>query len=394
MSSNEFLKKVIISVQETYPNLLDISVLTTLLPSLLLGLVARETNVIVSSPQPAEIQRAVSKAIFGVQCKRIKVRSSQTAQQFLESLFVSTAASSSSSSSHRRKSSTKITVGRSVSAPRPSSNYFTEYSDSTTARFPLPRHKTDPLRYDNDATPSLELPQAVIITHLEQAGRSANLALAEVLRTRRVTLNSGAQWDLPEGFFVVYICPPGDNYERPAIHMNLLDHFAFNIAFGHPPSPPTPVSSSPRLHTLSISSPTPQKPPLFPFNELPTIDDIRVSPLASNYSTALTTAIRHHPELDGTFLTTRSTKHIDRLLRASGIVFREGDSTTINEAHVRRVIPPVLIHRLRVREGPREQLLGLMWDGAGPKSLGTVPQEAKKDRRTLKAILADILAEV
>jgi len=61
------------------------------------------------------------------------------------------------------------------------------------------------------------------------------------------------------------------------------------------------------------------------------------------------------------FLTARCTKHIDRLLRASAIVFGEGDASFITEAHIRRVLPPVLVHRLRVRDGPREQLLGLMW---------------------------------
>ena len=94
------------------------------------------------------------------------------------------------------------------------------------------------------------------------------------------------------------------------------------------------------------------------------------------------------------FLTARCLTYIDRLLRASAIVFGEGDGRFISEAHIRRVIPPVLIHRLRVRDGPREQLLGLVWEEAGIKNWGNEEPNSKKDRRSAKAILADILTEV
>lgn len=152
-------------------------------------------------------------------CKRVKIRGQQAPTQFLSSLFVSTSSSASSSSSHKRRSS-KASLGRSLSAPRPPSSHFTEQSDSTIPRA-LPRHKTDPLRYDQDTVPTLELPNVVIISNLEKVGRPASLALAEALRTRRITLESGV-WDLPDGFFIVYISPPSDGYERPSIHLNLV----------------------------------------------------------------------------------------------------------------------------------------------------------------------------
>ena len=95
------------------------------------------------------------------------------------------------------------------------------------------------------------------------------------------------------------------------------------------------------------------------------------------------------------FLTARCVRDAEKLVRASGVIFREeGDDTTISEAHVRRVVPPVLAHRLRVRDGPREQIMGALWDGAGINKWGEPAAEIQRGRRTVKAILAEILAEV
>lgn len=49
------------SVREAYPNLLDMQVLKTLLPSLFMALVARDTNIIIHTPQPAEFQKSTAK---------------------------------------------------------------------------------------------------------------------------------------------------------------------------------------------------------------------------------------------------------------------------------------------------------------------------------------------
>lgn len=91
------------------------------------------------------------------------------------------------------------------------------------------------------------------------------------------------------------------------------------------------------------------------------------------------------------------------------------------EAHVRRIVPPALAHRLRVRDSPREQIMGLIWPEAGvkgwkrsvvevskgastgdsenfPTGLGPKSPSAKTrtldNRRSIKAILAEILVEV
>jgi hypothetical protein len=62
MSSHNFLRGVLQSVQEAYPDLLDTQVLKTLFPSLFLALVARNTNIIIhTSSQPAELQKSTAK---------------------------------------------------------------------------------------------------------------------------------------------------------------------------------------------------------------------------------------------------------------------------------------------------------------------------------------------
>jgi hypothetical protein len=159
--------------------------------------------------------------VFGLQVKRVKVRPAQSPTQMLESLFFSTTSSSSSSSSQRRRS--RAGLDRSVSAPRPPSSIFTEQSDSATLPR-WPRHTTDSVvRYDGDSQLSFRLPQAVVICDLQRAGRLAHLALADALRTRRITLGN-AVWNLPPGFFVVDVSAVDDDdpSERPTIHPSLV----------------------------------------------------------------------------------------------------------------------------------------------------------------------------
>jgi len=70
-----------------------------------------------------------------------------------------------------------------------------------------------------------------------------------------------------------------------------------------------------------------------PYDHIPHADAAsHLSPLVSHYTTAIITAARHHPELDGMFLTARCVRDAEKLVRASGVIFREeGDDTTISE---------------------------------------------------------------
>lgn len=76
--------------------------------------------------------------------------------------------------------------------------------------------------------PSLEpptLPNALVISGLENAGLHAQRALLKVLSEKTVVLDGhdgeGSLWNLPECFIVVYVCV-ADPRERPAIHKSLV----------------------------------------------------------------------------------------------------------------------------------------------------------------------------
>ncbi|KAF8520342.1 hypothetical protein BU17DRAFT_65368 [Hysterangium stoloniferum] len=211
---------------------------------------------------------------------------------------------------------------------------------------------------------------------------------------RRITTDSGV-WNLPMGFFVIDVSAIGDVSERPTIHPSLLDHFAFSVTLAHSNnSTPSVSPPSPQLRSFPLPSPNP-KPPLFPHDKLPSPDVVHASPFIINYTTAILTAARHHPELDGTLLTARCVKDAERLIRASALVFRQDERNTLTEAHVRRVIPPILAHRLRVRDNPREQIMGILSQDAGARNWGkTQLEQTKLNRRSIKAILAEILIEV
>ncbi|KAF8490588.1 hypothetical protein JB92DRAFT_3147859 [Gautieria morchelliformis] len=180
----------------------------------------------------------VLSTVFGVQAKRVNVRSPQPLGEFMESLFVSP--SSGSSSSKRRPSCTSLP---------PPSTHFTEGSDSTVpppSASHLPRPRTELRTVD---TWLAYLPQVIIISNLERASRAAQLALTEALRNRQIILDT-TTWKFPEGFFVVYVSQVGDGYERPAIHTTLLDHFAFSITLAQTATPMPTSSSSPRISSL------------------------------------------------------------------------------------------------------------------------------------------------
>ena len=90
----------------------------------------------------------------------------------------------------------------------------------------------------------------------------------------------------------------------------------------------------------------------------------------------------------------RCVKDAEKLVQASALVFQEGEEMTISEAHVRRVVPPILAHRLRVRDGPRDQIMGILWEKAGVQNWGKPAVEIQEGRKTIRAILAEILMEV
>jgi hypothetical protein len=126
-------------------------------------------------------------------------------------------------------------------------------------------------------------------------------------------------------------------------------------------------------------------------------------------TSALLAATRHHPELDGTLLTLQSSKDFTDLVRASRIIFggaqywpsrppgREGladppPKMDATEVDVLRVFTHVVAHRLRVRDGPADELLGSMAYGVVQSARDQ--NSATVIRRTIRDILKDVLSAV
>jgi hypothetical protein len=188
-----------------------------------------------------------------------------------------------------------------------------------------------------------------------------------------------------------------------------------------------------------------------------------IHPTLSLYISDLFSAARHHPQLDGMLLTVRARKDVEALARAgrviggdlTGVEFiramgkgAEANSEEINpggedvedgdvesldirldgantdssahgtsnsdeaypklhetldvsEADIARIVPRVLSHRLRVRDGPEDEILGGLMHGAVGncaecqwRDEGDDEKQSASERSTVKDILVKILAEV
>jgi hypothetical protein len=211
-------------------------------------------------------------------------------------------------------------------------------------------------------------------------------------------------------------------------------------------------SSSPSTPVLSLSRnpPVPALPPDF----LPALRQLHsrthIAARLSLYISDLFSAARHHPQLDGTFVTARARKDVDDLVKAGRVIGRDltgaevirglagsgrevvdgksgdlvglhgsgnyggldgcdntslptGPTTSddahawdttldISEADVARIVPRVLSHRLSVRHGPGHELLASMTFGAVNSDV--VEDAWESDPNTVKNILVQILSEV
>ncbi|KAK0240754.1 hypothetical protein EDD85DRAFT_816102 [Armillaria nabsnona] len=193
-----------------------------------------------------------------------------------------------------------------------------------------------------------QIPNAVVLSGLENASLPSQRALIKVLAEKRVVLDSqgieverssthGTEmkqpmgtsslydgleddemdgvWNLPDGFMLIYVCPMNTR-ERPAIHKNLLDHFSMSATVN--------LTADVRalckhLHLTPILSPTPIPQSL--------IHDLRAfyhhtyfPAQLKLYLSDLFTAARHHHELDGMWLTARSMRDAEDLARASRVL--------------------------------------------------------------------------
>jgi len=148
--------------------------------------------------------------------------------------------------------------------------------------------------------------------------------------------------------------------------------------------------------------------------------------LASNlslYTSDLFSAARHHPQLDGTLLSSLARRDADALIAAARVLGLGGEvivplvedsveSETsdgewpwlgsevrvldVSEADVARIVPRVVSHRLRVRDGPEDEVLwNAVFGAVGWWKGGEEPEpESERVRSTVKDILVQILSEV
>lgn len=350
-----------------------------------------------------------------------------------------------------------------------------------------------------------DVPQALVVSGLEHAGTRCQRALLDVLVQRKIVLDQDegyasedddGVWNLPDGFMMVYVCTM-DPKDRPHIHKTLLDKFSMSANVNLHPSSRLSLRSSSFTHTLNqsepIQSPTslkssfisPDPPiilsPYFIESTLRTsFTTTRTSPSLSLYTSDLLSAVRHHPQLDGTFITLRAHEDAQDMIRAARVLggdltgieliasvasqlgereampddanvslqnghaqqrtatmysadgneyaaayegVSEEDATfqrslartmssnglrdaadagsvveslgemqerylDVSEADVARMIPRVISHRLRVRDGPQDEVLGSALFGAVEAS------HKRAETPTVKDVLVRILAEV
>ena len=162
-----------------------------------------------------------------------------------------------------------------------------------------------------------------------------------------------------------------------------------------------------------------------------------ISHTLSLYLADIFSATRHNSRLDATLLTARARKDAEALIRASRVIgtdltgmelLRPGvraddfwdagsqkmqepsDETSnmgedsgslhsqaldVSEVDVARIVPRVISHRVRVRDGPEDEILSSALFGATFKpSKATTSTDVSTGRLTVKGLLVEILSEV
>ncbi|KAK7045613.1 hypothetical protein VNI00_007446 [Paramarasmius palmivorus] len=274
------------------------------------------------------------------------------------------------------------------SPPQRTSNPFTIGKSSFPSPMFIHSHSDPtPLRLRDLVNP--QLPNALVISGLENASHLSQSALTSVLIERRVILEGSETgeasdsrrnshlldeplfeeadgvWPLPDDFIVIYVCPL-DEWERPPIQKSLLDRFAMSATVNLDPSVraaatvifrPLSFRNSPVLSPVPLSpasSYTPTSSPPYFSQPLPSrtwspglqaainnaapllntqfikllqlvYSRVHFAPTLNLYLADLMSAVRHHPQLEGRLLTANAMKDAIDLTRACRVL--SGDPT-------------------------------------------------------------------
>jgi len=171
------------------------------------------------------------------------------------------------------------------------------------------------------------LPKAIVITGLEHSG-PAQRALLQVLTEECVTTEErvDAVWHLPEEFMIIYVCPL-DLKDRPKIHPALLDRFCMSVAV----LPGASVRQAYALVRMDLQTPLTPSTPIISQTDIGYLHSLPVHfhPSLLLHLSDLITAVRHHKELDGTILTTRTHKDAEALIRAHRLLVGDTGATDL-----------------------------------------------------------------
>lgn len=234
------------------------------------------------------------------------------------------------------------------------------------------------------AATKTELPQVVVLQALDQASPSAQQAMLDMFRERRIVSEQlGGSWNVPDTFVCVAIVVRNshsssrmdgatvqndtrskwkDEWGRSTcLDRYLLDHFAYSAtiddtsklykhASSSSPSSyhngPPPTFGHPLATTLMSIEPVVSSPPP------------RLTADMTTYVLDLVSTIRHHPMLDGRLVTARSKAMLVRFAHTWAVLTRsssEDDAdTSIEPKDVLPVLVGVFGHRLRMTD-PRNE---------------------------------------
>ncbi|KAI5123980.1 hypothetical protein M0805_006392 [Coniferiporia weirii] len=254
------------------------------------------------------------------------------------------------------------------------------------------------------------LPQAVAVSGLEYTSEQVQSALWTTMSERRISPGHDHQrsgqlseemWTLPADFFLVYVCPSGNGCERPPVHRSLVDRFAMIVevypSVGNaildsrlPPPSPKGLDVLPPKSIISLSE-------LADLRLLAGPVHTHISGTLDLYLSDLLSAARHHPHLDGTLLTARCRAEAMHILRAWRVLFGPAQSSrsrvplslSVADEDVRRVFVRTVQHRLRVLDGPQQEILASLYFTAPGKSVQDAEWAA--GRRSVKDILKEIV---
>lgn len=289
--------------------------------------------------------------------------------------------------------------------------------DASSVTFAASQHVQQLSQSQN--IPVFQFPHAVVVHGLETASKAVQETLWDMLRTRSVVLDregapdeKGVVSNMPDGFILIYVCPLGDGISNPPILKALLDRFSFNASIVIPPSP----NSSAILGSVTLE---PTRSPLLRRTTVLSREyieylghlahDTPMSPSISMYISNLLSAIRYHPQLNASNITSRCAQDLTEftktvfVLTGSSMALqgtKDGDIEEEDETikrrppmtpdDVKRVVRHVVGHRVSVREGVHEELLGSVVVSAIQRSQST----EREPRRTIREVLSEAIAAV